>query len=173
MTRFIPLSLVAVLAACAHAPPPAPETKPEPVAQPAPQPAAPAPAPAPPVEVAKPAPPALAASVYFAFDKDILTKASRATLDGIVTQASAAGARVRIEGNCDERGSTEYNIGLGQRRADAAKKYLVGLGVPADSIETLSWGKERPKAIGHDPESWRENRRDDVFITPPPALSLH
>jgi peptidoglycan-associated lipoprotein len=176
MTRFIPVSLIVVLAACAHSPPPAPEPKAEPVAQPAPPPAAPFSPPRTPIEVAKPVPPpptpALAGSVYFAFDKDVLTKASREALQGITSQATAPGARVRVEGNCDERGTVEYNIGLGQRRAEAAKSFLVNLGVQADSIETISWGKEHPKAIGHDPASWRENRRADVFITAPPAVSL-
>src|SRR2546422_301333 len=69
---------------------------------------------------------------------------------------------IRIEGNCDERGSREYNLALGQRRADAAKKYLTDLGLAADRITTISYGKERPRAPGHDEEAWKENRRDDL-----------
>ncbi len=111
------------------------------------------------------------ASIYFGFDKSSLNGTSRAVLDKIATTASAPGARLRIEGNCDERGSSEYNIALGQRRADSAKAYLVRRGVPADNITTLSFGAERPKMTGHDKRSWRENRRDDLFVQGPPAVS--
>ena len=67
--------------------------------------------------------------------------------------------RISIEGHCDERGSTEYNLGLGQRRAEAAKNYLVSLGITADRIETVSWGKERPFCTDHDEACWQQNRR--------------
>jgi len=169
--RAIASSCVAVLVACAHAQP-AEEApaKPVAIAQPASPPPAPAPvaeaAPAPQVTqpvAAKPFVPQVAATLYFEFDKADLTDESRAALQAI---AEKTAANVRIEGNCDERGTSEYNIGLGQRRADAAKKYLVNLGIAAANITTISYGKERPKALGHDPESWRENRRDDVFVQP-------
>ncbi len=178
------LAFCAALLACAHTQEQAPAAapKPEPVAQPTPPPAAaptPAPAPEPVAEPAfrpPPAPPpmpmeTLAASVYFAFDKYYLTHESRAALARLVDAASAAGTTVRIEGNCDERGSVEYNIALGQRRADAAKKYLVRLGVSEEQITAISYGKDRPKALGHDAKSWRENRRDDVFIISAPRVS--
>ena len=112
-----------------------------------------------------------AGSVYFAFDKSYLNEESRATLEKLAGAAALSGTKLRIEGNCDERGSNEYNIGLGQRRADAAKNYLVNLGVAAGSITTISYGEERPKLLGHDEESWRENRRADVFISAPPRVS--
>jgi peptidoglycan-associated lipoprotein len=70
--------------------------------------------------------------------------------------------KVRVEGNCDERGSREYNLALGQRRADSVKRALTLLGVPARQIETVSFGAEKPKAPGHDEESWAENRRSDI-----------
>jgi len=70
--------------------------------------------------------------------------------------------KVRIEGNCDERGSREYNLALGQRRADSVKKAMTLLGVPAKQIETVSYGSEKPKALGHDEEAWAENRRSDI-----------
>jgi peptidoglycan-associated lipoprotein len=70
--------------------------------------------------------------------------------------------RVRVEGNCDERGSREYNLALGQRRADSIKRAMILLGVPAKQIETVSFGAEKPKAPGHDEESWAENRRSDI-----------
>ncbi len=67
--------------------------------------------------------------------------------------------RVSIEGHCDERGSTEYNLGLGQRRAEAVKNFLVSLGIPSDRMTTVSWGKERPFCTEHDESCWQQNRR--------------
>jgi peptidoglycan-associated lipoprotein len=67
--------------------------------------------------------------------------------------------RVTIEGHCDERGSTEYNLGLGERRAQAAKSFLASLGVTADRMDTVSWGKERPFCTEHNEECWQQNRR--------------
>jgi peptidoglycan-associated lipoprotein len=66
---------------------------------------------------------------------------------------------VTIEGHCDERGSTEYNIGLGERRAQAAKNYLISLGISATRMDTVSWGKERPFCSEHDESCWQQNRR--------------
>jgi peptidoglycan-associated lipoprotein len=70
--------------------------------------------------------------------------------------------RVRIEGNCDERGSREYNLALGQRRADAIKRAFTLLGVPANRIETVSFGAEKPRSLGSNEEAWAENRRSDI-----------
>lgn len=67
--------------------------------------------------------------------------------------------RVSLEGHCDERGSTEYNLGLGQRRAEAAKNFLISLGITSDRVETISWGKERPFCGEHNDECWQQNRR--------------
>ena len=69
---------------------------------------------------------------------------------------------LRIEGNCDERGSREYNLALGQRRADSVKRALTLLGVPADQIQTVSYGSEKPKATSHDEQAYAENRRSDL-----------
>ena len=69
---------------------------------------------------------------------------------------------VRLEGNCDERGSNEYNIALGQRRADGVKKMLQLGGAKASQIKTVSYGEEKPKATGHDEASWKQNRRTDI-----------
>ena len=71
--------------------------------------------------------------------------------------------KARIEGNCDERGSTEYNLALGQRRADSVKRALMVLGVPASRIEAVSYGEEKPKALGQDEDSYAENRRSDIM----------
>ncbi len=176
--RIVTAALLA-LAACSHAKSaeqpspqplavretPAPEATPPPAAQsvaPAEEPAPPAPPPA--ARAVKPI--EATASVYFDFDRAELTPDSLARLRALADAAAQPGARVRIEGNCDERGTTEYNLGLGQRRADAAKKYLERLGVPAASMTAISYGKERPKLLGHDEESWRENRRADLFVQP-------
>jgi len=67
--------------------------------------------------------------------------------------------KVNIEGHCDERGSTEYNLALGDRRAQAAKDFLVSLGVPADRMQTVSYGKERPFCMDHNEACWQQNRR--------------
>jgi peptidoglycan-associated lipoprotein len=66
---------------------------------------------------------------------------------------------VTIEGHCDERGTREYNLALGERRANAAKNYLAARGVPASRMSTISWGKERPTAMGSDERAWAQNRR--------------
>jgi peptidoglycan-associated lipoprotein len=74
-----------------------------------------------------------------------------------------ADLHVRIEGNCDERGTGEYNLALGQRRAEAAKKYLLNLGLAGSRITAISNGKEKPRNPGHDEAAWQENRRDDLL----------
>lgn len=70
--------------------------------------------------------------------------------------------RIRVEGNCDDRGSREYNLALGQRRADAVKRALTLLGVPERQIETVSFGAEKPKGLGNNEDAWAENRRSDL-----------
>jgi peptidoglycan-associated lipoprotein len=98
--------------------------------------------------------------VYFDLDKSDISPEGR---DALAKDAeflrSYPQVRVSLEGHCDERGSTEYNLGLGQRRAEAAKNYLVSLGISADRVETVSWGKERPFCAGHDESCWHQNRR--------------
>ena len=77
-----------------------------------------------------------------------------------------AGKKVRVEGHCDERGTVEYNLALGQKRADAAKAYLVNLGVDGKFIETVSYGKERPVDPGHNEAAWAKNRRAHFLALP-------
>jgi peptidoglycan-associated lipoprotein len=72
--------------------------------------------------------------------------------------------KIQIEGHCDERGTTEYNLALGERRANSAKKYLISLGMSADRISTISYGKEKPLDLGHNEEAWSKNRRDHFII---------
>ena len=102
-------------------------------------------------------------SVFFEFDSAVLTKDAQEKLSNVANVLTAhPELKVRIEGNCDERGSEQYNLALGQRRADSAKKYLAGLGVQGRQITAISFGAEKPKAQGHDEEAWRQNRRDDL-----------
>jgi peptidoglycan-associated lipoprotein len=97
---------------------------------------------------------------YFELDKSDLRDDARAVLTKDAEfLRSYPQVHVSIEGHCDERGSTEYNLGLGQRRAEAAKNYLISLGIPADRMETTSWGKERPFCTEHDESCWQQNRR--------------
>ena len=144
-----------------EAPPPKPpeqqkvaapeEKKPVPVPPPPAPPPAPAPAPVPGLQ-----------PVYFDYDKynvrpgdaEILKK----NLDWFKANPST---KVRIEGNCDERGTVEYNLALGQKRADAAKTYLIGLGVDGKRLDTISYGKERPTCSEKNEGCWAKNRRDD------------
>jgi peptidoglycan-associated lipoprotein len=98
--------------------------------------------------------------VFYAFDRSELTSDSRDTLakDAKVLKL-AANAKIVIEGHCDERGTNEYNLGLGERRANAAKDYLVSLGISASRIKTISYGEEKPFGMGHDESAWKQNRR--------------
>jgi peptidoglycan-associated lipoprotein len=158
------------LLACAHARPAeatAVASAPAPVVQPAPS---PEPAVRP---VAAPAPVVVKTdSVYFDFDKSDLKPAGQEVLSGFGDLlAKHAELHVRIEGNCDERGTAQYNVALGYRRADSAKKYLLQMGASENQITTISFGKERPRAKGHDEESWRQNRRDD-FVPDRKVLSV-
>lgn len=75
--------------------------------------------------------------------------------------------KVLIEGHCDERGTAEYNLGLGERRATAVRDYLVAAGIPAEQIATISYGKERPFVLGHDETAWQWNRRGHVVLQGP------
>jgi peptidoglycan-associated lipoprotein len=99
-------------------------------------------------------------TIYFETDRYNLDSADQAALQ---TQAQYLAqypnSRATVEGHADERGTREYNLALGERRANAAKNYLVSLGVPAGNITTVSYGKERPKALGSDEQAWAQNRR--------------
>jgi len=124
---------------------------------------APAPAPAPVVEkVEAPVVKQIANVVYFEFDKYDLTPESRAVLLAHAEKLKASSVAVRLEGHADERGSREYNMALGEKRAKAVRDFLVLQGVKAASLETVSYGEERPVALGHDEASWSQNRRVEV-----------
>jgi peptidoglycan-associated lipoprotein len=103
-------------------------------------------------------------AIYFDFDSYTLSPASRKALAGSADILKQRMSKVRIEGNCDERGSDEYNLALGERRAKAAMKYLVTMGVGADRLSVISYGKEKPVERAHTEEAWAKNRRDDFLI---------
>ncbi|AFK52747.1 MAG: peptidoglycan-associated lipoprotein [Tistrella sp.] len=98
--------------------------------------------------------------VFFELDSSSLTAEGRQTLSVQADFLRANPAqRIVIEGHADERGTREYNLALGDRRATAAKNYLVALGISPDRIETISYGKERPAVLGSDEAAWAQNRR--------------
>jgi peptidoglycan-associated lipoprotein len=149
------------------------EEPPPPTVEPPPRPAAPPPPPPSP----PPPPPGPSISqqafqefqnqdIYFDFDKYDLRTDARTTLDrkaSFLNQNSSV--RVQIEGHTDERGTNEYNLALGERRANAAKQYLTTAGISAGRLSTISYGEERPLDPGHNEAAWAKNRRDHFVIT--------
>ncbi len=131
--------------------------------QPAPAETPVTPAPAPPAAVPAAAP---LKDAFFDFDKSAIREDQKAALNEDVAWLKANGqVKLTIEGHCDERGTVEYNLSLGERRAKAVKDYLVAAGIPADRIATISYGKERPFVLGHDESAWKWNRRGHLVIT--------
>jgi peptidoglycan-associated lipoprotein len=185
MTRALVLILAVTLAVTACA------KKKAPVTQPAPPPAAttqpPAPSTPPPqhVEEALPVPPQPLAEdsiankslddlnrdsplkpAFFALDSTDLDDMNKAVVQGNAEVLKKyATWQITIEGHCDERGTAEYNLALGERRAVAVKTYLVSLGIPQERIRTVSYGKEFPFDPGHDEAAWKQNRRAQFVIT--------
>ena len=102
-------------------------------------------------------------SIYFDYDSNVVKEEYKP-----IVQAHAkflqenAGAKVFLQGNTDERGSREYNLALGQKRADSVRKILSVLGIADSQVESVSFGEEKPRKEGHDEESWKENRRADI-----------
>ncbi len=114
---------------------------------------------------------ALAAdTIHFAFDSAVIRDTDQANLQA-VAQALAADANVKllIEGNCDERGTEEYNRSLGERRALAAREALANMGVDPSRVRTISYGKDKPVDPGHDESAWAKNRNDDFVLCHPKA----
>jgi peptidoglycan-associated lipoprotein len=106
--------------------------------------------------------------IYFNFDSAVLSESARSVL---TKNASALmnvpTAKIRIEGNCDERGSAEYNLALGEHRAAVAKQYLVTLGIKPERLSTISYGEEKPTVQGNDEAAWVKNRRDEFVVVTP------
>jgi peptidoglycan-associated lipoprotein len=178
------LLLTMVVAACNKSKPPVARPMPPPVTDP--NAGGPPPPPEPPKPVSEPVivPPMPAEDAIGSKSLDDLNRdsplrplffvldSSDVSAEGQqVLQANAAvlkkypGMQVTIEGHCDERGTAEYNLALGERRALSAKNYLVSLGIPADRVKTVSYGKEFPFDAGHDDAAWQNNRRAHFVIT--------
>jgi len=103
--------------------------------------------------------------VYFDYDSSQVRESERMKVERVAEfMKSKASQSLIVEGHCDERGSNEYNLALGERRALAVRAYLIGLGVDGERIQTKSFGEERPAAMGHDESSWSQNRRAE-FVT--------
>lgn len=104
--------------------------------------------------------------IYFNFDSYALSSEARGALvKNAGLMKNDGGIEVTIEGHCDERGSDEYNLALGERRARAAMQYLVTMGIPNSRISVISYGREKPSDPGHDEAAWAKNRRDEFVIT--------
>jgi len=104
--------------------------------------------------------------VFFGYDQDVVEAAAQQALNGNAEMMKKYPTWiVTIEGHSDERGTAEYNLALGERRAVAARNYLVSLGIPADRLRTVSYGKEFPFEPGHDEGSWSKNRRAHFVVT--------
>ena len=129
---------------------------------------APAPAPAPKAAPMAPAPSGWNISqnnIYFEFDKSTLTPMAQDTLmRHAAWLRENPDATVTIEGHCDDRGTNEYNLALGDRRADSAKAFLVDLGIASSRLTTISYGEERPLCMQQSEECWAKNRRDHFVI---------
>jgi len=103
--------------------------------------------------------------IYFEFDRyDVRPQDAEILKQNAAWLTKSPNAKIQIEGHCDERGTNEYNLALGERRANSAKKYLVSLGVKADRISTITYGKERPLDPAHTEEAWAKNRRAHSIV---------
>ena len=111
-------------------------------------------------------------TVHFAYDSAAVRKSEQANLQAVAAALSSdASAKLLIEGNCDERGTEEYNRSLGERRALAVREALAKLGVDPMRVRTISYGKDRPADPGHDEDAWSKNRRDDFVLLHPKSQS--
>ena len=108
-------------------------------------------------------------TVYFDFDSSVLKTSEKSKVTAVADYVKAnSGKAVRIEGNCDERGTEEYNRALGERRALAVREELIRLGIDPSHIDTISYGKDKPAVDGHNEAAWSKNRRDDFVVLTPP-----
>ncbi len=104
-----------------------------------------------------------AVTVAFGFDSSVLDSSSRGQIEAAAACLREGTEFVRVEAHCDDRGTTEYNLALGQRRADAVARYLVGLGVAPSRVQAVSYGEERPAAQGDGESAWAQNRRVEII----------
>lgn len=109
-------------------------------------------------------------SVHFTFDSSAVRAADKSKIASVADYLKANPAvAVRVEGNCDERGTEEYNRSLGERRALAGREELIRLGIESGRVDTLSYGEDKPANTAHNESAWKENRRDDFVVLTPPA----
>ncbi len=105
-------------------------------------------------------------TVYFDYASAAIGGSTRDTLNGNAEYLKTnASVKVQVEGHCDERGSVQYNLALGEKRAKSVRDYLVGQGIASNRITVISLGKEKPVSFGHDEESWSKNRRGNFVVT--------
>lgn len=110
-----------------------------------------------------------AETVYFAYDSSVIKSTEQPKVAAVADYLKANPDKaVLVEGNCDERGTEEYNRALGERRALAVREDLINLGIDPTHVDTISYGKDRPVDPGHDESAWRKNRRDDFVVLSPP-----
>jgi len=102
--------------------------------------------------------------VYFAYDSSSLDSDSQRLLSGKLSCFQGTSSTIKVDGHCDERGTTEYNLALGSRRADAVQRWLSSQGVPPSRIRVVSYGEERPLVQGHDESAWKQNRRAEIQV---------
>lgn len=111
-----------------------------------------------------------AETVYFDFDSSVIKASEKPKAAAVADYLKAnKGKAVRVEGNCDERGTEEYNRSLGERRALALREELIRLGIGPTEVDTISYGKDKPVAQGHDESAWKQNRRDDFIVLTKPG----
>jgi len=109
-------------------------------------------------------------TVHFAFDSSVVKPSEKDNITAVASHLkSNASAAVRVEGHCDERGTAEYNRALGERRAQAIRTDLVGMGIEASRVDTITYGFERPVDSGHDESAWGKNRRGEFILLTPPG----
>jgi peptidoglycan-associated lipoprotein len=109
-------------------------------------------------------------TIHFAYDSSVVRSADKSKISAVADYLKANPAvAVRVEGNCDERGTEEYNRSLGERRALAGREELIRLGIESGRVDTLSYGEDKPANTGHNESAWKENRRDDFVVLTPPG----
>lgn len=106
-----------------------------------------------------------AQTVYFDFDRSTIKQEAQTSLNSLGDHLRGNTTQVQVDGHCDERGTTEYNLALGERRATSVKDYLVQLGVDSNRLSTISYGEEKPAAQGHTEAEWSKNRRVEFTLT--------
>jgi peptidoglycan-associated lipoprotein len=158
-TLLVPLLLLFGCETCGKKPPEPPPVVEKPVVEPAPAPKPPAPEPV--AQMAR-----NFERVFFDFDSAVLTDDSKSALsDNVKIMQDYPDVKLEVQGHADERGTTDYNLALGQKRADAVMQYLLASGISTSRVKTVSYGEERPLDGQHTERAWSQNRRAEFIIT--------